>query len=354
MENVIVPPETPPASTTEYAKLNAEITVHAKAANSAERSAAKIAKDKLIPLIQQMKEMLSAQGRRTDLGQPGKMTFLEWRKLNGKTLGSERTVQRLLKQASGLNVPTVKKFTIGDRLQEKGALPICVVTYVHAIQEDGSQEIEVQSETYVQEDGSQKVEIRLDGPKRAIDAAILHRFHAQEIDELDVFLRYKGAEYKVGENDAQEPTLTRTTTPTDAEVAKIAVEAKAKKKPESTELDKKLGDLAGTKFDSSHLTKKVGTKKTAVVKPPKVKGTPGPKKGAKAEKARLAAEADGATITHCTPGEGIEARPSKLEVELDAAAAERKAERDADADAHREALMGASQVVEPITVAEIQ
>ena len=297
-----------------------------------------MAKEELVPKIEAMRVMLSKQGHRTDLaGQPAGKTFVEWLDDNKDVLGSRATVYRLMKKGGGGEI-TPKKFKIGDRLQEKGSTPVCIVTNLHAVNdEDGTQAVDVRFEL----DGAERLDVPTSG---------FHKFKAPVV-ELNDLRTFEDAEYIIEAAADGTPKFTRTKTPTEAEAAKIAADAEGQKS-ESTEADKKLGALVGTKSDAPRVTKKVGTKKAAVVKPPK--GTPGPKKGAKAEKARLAAEAGGVTITRCTPGEGIEAGPSKLEVELDAAAAERKAERDADADTHRETLMGTGQVVEPITAAETQ
>jgi hypothetical protein len=194
-------------TTSEYAVLQTDIVTRWKTANSLDKKAQAIAREELGPKLVAMREMLRSQGRRTDLpgpqGQPAGLTFQQWMDRH-KELGSQSTIKRIVRKAAGI-LPKAKAFKIGDRLQEKKghATPVCVVTYAHAVQESGSQELDVTFE------GGASCQV-LGSEMRTFKA------HDHEPGEIVVFA---GVEFKFESmSDALVPTLTRTTTPTKAEV----------------------------------------------------------------------------------------------------------------------------------------
>src|ERR1039458_1888535 len=297
----------------EFATLQKAILERCEVAGKAEDDAEKIAKDEIIPYILRMREILSKQGHRTDLGQPKGLTFIKWFKLNKKALGSQAGFYRRLKKAKVLpSNPT--QFEVGERLQEKEAhgpaAPICKVTYLHPAEEDGSQEVDVIFEN---------------GDTRTIDVPLVGRFKAPKLELHGLYTLEGGAEYKYEGREAI-AVFTRTTTPTPAEVAQAAAlkaalqadaDAAAKVAADaaaatSNIANQELEGLAGGPNDASRKPKSIGTK-----------GKGGrPSNAAKAEKARLAAlaakpgevsikdpvtgETPPHAVTHGAPGLGSE------------------------------------------------
>jgi hypothetical protein len=137
------------------------------------------ARKAMLPVIWRVHEVLSCQGRRTDLpAPPAKLSFDAWVREKAH-LGSRSTIYRLLADAG---MPQKKQLTEGAKVKDKNTGEAGVVVRAH--EEDG---------------GVAQVDVRFEGERKAVTcvSAYLVRMSARKVAVGDLlFLEDTDAEYR--------------------------------------------------------------------------------------------------------------------------------------------------------------
>jgi hypothetical protein len=121
---------------------------------------------KLVPAIQRIRAALCCQGRRSDLpGAPKNLTFDEWIKSKGKTLGSRSTIFRLLAQAG-----------VSQKLLPAGI----------KVRDIGSGEVGTVERSYTESGGETKADVIIEGEKTTCFTSDLERVPTRKVSIGDL------------------------------------------------------------------------------------------------------------------------------------------------------------------------